>query len=67
MKKIIPVIAVILLVISGCNNGSNKKVSSLDKTSKDYVVGIDTKGDTLTLEDIENSIDSLNYYLKMNE
>lgn len=47
MEKIIPVIAVILLVISGCNNGSNKKVSSLDKTSKDYVVGIDTKGDTL--------------------
>lgn len=52
-----------LLLFVGCNRNSKKENSLSDKTSKDYIIGIDSKGDILTLEDIENTIDSLNYYL----
>ena len=52
-----------LFLFVGCNRNSKKENSLSDKTSKDYIIGIDSKGDILTLEDIENTIDSLNYYL----
>ena len=52
MKKLIPIF-IAFLIISGC----------VQRTSKDMVIDVSNSGDTLTLEDIEKTIDSLNYYL----
>ena len=52
MKKIIPIF-IAFLIICGC----------VQKTSKDMIIDVSNSGDTLTLEDIEKTIDSLNYYL----
>lgn len=60
MKQIVPIIALLLIMVE-CGEKKGKSIPE-QKTSKDYVVGIDSKGDTLTLEDIEKTIDSLNHY-----
>lgn len=52
MKKIIPIFIAFIL-ICGC----------VHRTSKDIIIDVSSSGDTLTLEDIEKTVDSLNYYL----
>ena len=60
MKRQI-ILVLLLLVIVGCYRGKVDTV--VLKPSTDNFVGVTSTGDTVTIEDIENTIDSLNKIL----
>ena len=67
MKHQIILFLLLLFVMVGCSSEKRETVQEVKETvletSKDNVVGITSMGDTITIEDIENTIDSLNYIL----
>ena len=59
------IVMVTFLILVGC--GKEKRVEEwkgpITERLPDSIIAIETDGDTLTIEDIEKTIDSLEYYM----
>lgn len=63
MKKLVYLLTLLLLLVGCGKEKKDKWEGPITEGLPDGVIAIETDGDTLTLEDIEKTIDSLEYYM----